>query len=176
MTAHTAAQLRADFDRGFAEATQAAAASQQDFLAIKVDEHEHAVRLSEVAQLLPMAALAPLPGPLPSLLGIIGLRGAVVPVYDLRMLLGGAATQAPHWLVVAAVEPQIALAFDNFEGHLRLSSDLHVREADGEANRRHVRELLHCGESVRPVVSLASLHESIKTRVQHQGMPSGRTA
>ena len=166
MNALTAAQLRADFDRSFAAALADVAPSREDFLSIRVGEDRHALRLTEVAQLMPLTAMTPLPGPLPVLLGIIGLRGAIVPVYDLRRLLGHAASQSPHWLVVAAGEPAVALAFDLFDGHLRLSHATQLGDAGHDTPRRNVRELLNTADGVCPVVSLASLRESIKTMVQ----------
>lgn len=175
MTGRSAAQLRADFDQAFARPVHEAAPSREDFLTLKVDDALHAVRLAEVARLLPLAALAPLPGPLPALLGVMGLRGvqgALVPVYDLRLLLGRPAKRTPRWVLVAAGEPAVAFAFDSFEGHLRLSATAQLREAEAEAaagadgRPRHVRELLQVGAHVSPVVSLASLRESIKALVQ----------
>ena len=179
MTGQTAAQLRADFDRAFAEPLRESASSRDDFLTLKVDELLHAVRLSEVAQLVPLPALTSLPGPLPALLGVMGLRGSLVPVYDLRLLLRSAASRTPRWALMAAGEPVLAFAFDSFEGHLRLSTTSHLSEADGEARQRHVRELLQVEERICPVVSLASLRESIRSLVQQreqQGMPWGRSA
>lgn len=169
MNASTAAQLRADFDRSFAAAQGDAAPSREDFLSIRVDEDRYALRLTEVAQLMPLAAMTPLPGPLPVLLGIIGLRGVIVPVYDLRRLLGHAAAKPPRWLVVAGGDPAVALAFDMFDGHLRLSHATQLGDAGHDAARRHVRELLNTVDGVCPLVSLASLRESIKTMVQQQG-------
>ena len=175
MTHRNAAQLRADFDRGFAQAVAEAAPAHTDFLALRIDDELHAVRLSEVSQLLPLTALTPLPGPLPALLGLVGLRGAVVPVYDLCLLLGGRASGSPHWLLLVQGEPPLALAFDGFEGHLRLPSTAHLRGAEGE-QRRHVRELLNVGGSTRPVVSLASLRESIASLARPPESTSGRRA
>lgn len=184
MTGRSAAQLRADFDRSFAEPVLESAPAGEDFLALKLDDALHAVRLAEVAQLLPLVALTPLPGPQPALLGVMGLRGVrggLVPVYDLRMLLGRPAARIPRWALVAAGEPTVAFAFDSFEGHLRLGGATGLREAEGHGSQRHVRELVQAGERISPVVCLASLRESIQSSVrQHQdqqrGMPWERSA
>jgi hypothetical protein len=80
---------------------------------------------------------------------------------------------------VAAGEPVVGFAFDSFEGHVRLSATAQLREPEGEARHRHVRELLQVGERISPVVCLASLRESIKSLVQQQdqqGRPWGRSA
>jgi len=167
-TSRTAAQLRHDFDSAFAEAAREATQAQDDFLAIRIGADTHALRLAEIVHLMNLTAWTPLPGPLPAMLGVIGFRGAIVPVYDLRLLLGYPAQEPPRWSVVVG-DPPVALAFDAFEGHLRLAQAAHVRQADGEAARRHVRELLHTGDMIRPVVAVASLLEAIKTMVKQPG-------
>ena len=161
----TAAQLRQDFDRSFAEAVHGETEPQEDFLAIRLGGDAHVIRLTDIASLLPLRALTRFPSPLPQLLGITGLHGAIVPVYDLRALLGYAASDPPRWLVIAAARP-VALAFDAFEGHLRLARGASAQRARTEPSRRHVHEVLRTGELVRPVVSTASVLETIKTMVQ----------
>ena len=54
--------------------------------------------------------------------GIAGFRGASLPVYDLQACSAIRARQTPRWLVIAAAAP-VALAFEAFEGHLRVSPD-----------------------------------------------------
>lgn len=165
----TAAQLREAFDRSFAEAVRDETETNADFLAIRLGGEVHALRLAEIAHLLPLAALTRFPSPLAELLGVIGFRGAIVPVYDLRALLGHAVQEAPHWLVITEAEP-VAFAFDAFDGHRRASRASCARRADTgtgtETTRRHVHELLHWDGQVRPVVSIASVLDTLKTLVQ----------
>lgn len=161
----TAAQLRHAFDRSFAEAVRGETESKEDFLVIQLGGEEHALRLAEIAHLLPLATLTRFPSPLAELLGVIGFRGTVIPVYDLRALLGHAVQEAPHWLVIAEAAP-LALAFDAFDGHRRASHASCARPAETGTARRHVQELLHMDEHVRPVVSIASVLDALKTLVQ----------
>lgn len=184
--AGSAAQLRHDFDQSFAQAPQEApeAAGSEDYLAIRLGADPHALRLAEIASLAPLAALTRVPGPCPELLGLIGSRGRLVPVYDLRALLGYAApalprqapggppgTQGlPRWQVVLAAQP-VALAFDGFEGHLRLPRQ--AAAADSGQTHRHVREVLHAGPAgVRPIVSLESVLEVIRVAARVPGHAS----
>ena len=60
--------------------------------------------------------------PVPELVGMVGIRGTVFPVYDLGMLLGCPRAAAPRWLVVAAAGP-IALAFGAFDGYLSVRAE-----------------------------------------------------
>lgn len=185
-TARSAAQLRHDFDQSFAQAPQEAAQAQgsEDYLAIRLGADAHALRLAEIAALAPLAALTRVPGPCPELLGLIGSRGRLVPVYDLRALLGYAAPALPRsatggppgtpglprWQVVLAAQP-VALAFDSFEGHLRLPRQ--AATAGSGPTHRHVHEVLHAGPAgVRPIVSLASVLEVIRVAARVPGHAS----
>jgi purine-binding chemotaxis protein CheW len=53
-----------------------------------LEGHEYALPLGHVVEVVRMAALAPVPGAPPHVLGLLDLRGRVVPVLDLRRRLG----------------------------------------------------------------------------------------
>jgi chemotaxis signal transduction protein len=165
----TAAQLRQDFDRSFAEPPRGEIEPQEDFLAIRLGADAHAIRLADIGSLLPLTALTRLPSPVPELLGITGFRGAIIPVYELGALLGYAAQELPRWLVIAAAAP-VGLAFDVFEGHLRLAREASASRHGTESLRRHVQEVLRTSDRTRPVVSIASILEAIKTMVQQSAV------
>ena len=156
----SAHQLRQDFDQSFAQPPPEAAAATEDYLAIRLGTDPHALRLAEIASLGLLVAPTRVPGPCPELMGLTGFRGSLVPVYDLRALLGYAAPALPRWRVVLAARP-VALAFDGFEGHLRLPC--RAATAGSAQAHRHVREVLDAGEAgMRPLVSLESVLEAIR--------------
>jgi chemotaxis signal transduction protein len=161
----TAGQLRQDFDRSFGAAVHGETEPEEDFLAIRLGGDAQAIRLAEIACLLPLGAVTRFPSPLPELLGIMGLRGAIVPVYDLRALLGYSASDSPRWLIIAAAWP-VALAFDTFEGHMRLARAASAQPLRIEPSRRHVHEVLRTPQLFRPIVSMASILETIRIMVQ----------
>ena len=152
-----AAELRAAFDRSFAAAIHADTALFDDFLAIRLRDDPHVLRLDGVARLLPLRTLTRFPSTVPQWLGLAGVAGDVVPVYDLGVLLGYPAGTMPRWMVVCSAAP-VALAFDVFEGQFR-----HPREADsgGEGPRRG--EVLRTAGQVRPVVPVDEMIATIKS-------------
>jgi len=168
-----AAELRRDFDRSFAEPPRAQRPLSVDLLAIRLGGDPFAVRLSAVSGVFASKKLTPLPGASPDLLGIAGFRGSVVPVYDLRMLLGYPATDRPRWLVVAAAQP-VALAFEALDGYLRLPLDRIARPERPQSLRAHVHELarvtdprtLAQASAPRPLVDLDSIVAAIRQRVR----------
>ncbi len=162
-----AAELRRAFDLSFAEAPAERLQALDDLLAIRVGAAPYALRLSEVAGLAVDRRITPLPSAVPELLGLAGLRGAIVPVYDLAALLGSAAAAAPRWLAFAA-GAGVALSFDAFERHLRLGREAVVPAGEADARRGHVREVLRAEGGARPIVHLASIVESIRRRAEGQ--------
>jgi purine-binding chemotaxis protein CheW len=165
--------LREAFDRSFAQAPSTEATPVEHLLAIRIGADPYALRMSEVAGLFADKKVTPLPSAVSELLGIAGFRGAVRPVYDLGMLLGCQRTGAPRWLVVTAVT-SVALAFDGFDGYVRVPSGAIVPDSHADAHDRHVREAVRVVDLVRPLISLASVLEWTRSRTFRDGMDKER--
>jgi purine-binding chemotaxis protein CheW len=120
------AQLRAGFDRSFAEPASGASQRMEHVLAIQVAGRPYAVRLSEVAGVFTGWSVVPVPGPRSELLGVAGHRGELVPVYDLAALLGSPALEpaGARWVMLAAGSEPVAFVFERPDGHLRISPDV----------------------------------------------------
>jgi purine-binding chemotaxis protein CheW len=161
--AERVSDLRRAFDRSFAEAPRRDSPVVQDVLAISVSGHRFAIRLTEIAGLFGDKKITPVPARSPTLLGIAGFRGAAVPVHDLRRLFGLPGTGTPRWLVIAAATP-VALAFDGFEGQLRLSRAAAALHEGGVA-RAYVHEIVRARGHVRAVVDIAAVVETIAAQV-----------
>jgi purine-binding chemotaxis protein CheW len=159
-----AAELRDAFDRVFAEAHPPAPPPSEDLLAIRIASEPYALRLTEIAGLFADRKITPVPGRSSALLGIAGFRGAIVPVYDLPVLLGCRALETARWLAIAAGTP-VAFAFAVQEGQLRLPRSAIVSYPIGEDRRRHVREFAHATDLARPIVHLPSVLEAIRRQV-----------
>jgi purine-binding chemotaxis protein CheW len=157
-----AAELARAFDSSFARAPDHDARAQIDVLAIRLGAAPHALRLAQLAGLYARRAIAPLPSAVPELLGLVSLRAAIVPVYDLAALLGRPAQQAPRWLVLAAAAP-VALAFDALDGYRRLPPEAIVT-GPGEAGAERGPELARVDEALRPMVDLRAVLARIAVR------------
>ncbi len=164
-----AAELRDAFDRAFASARPSDARADVDLLAIRVGADPFALRLADVSALFADRKILRLPGPIPELLGLAGFRGATLPVYDLRALLGYPALAAPRWLVIAAERP-IAIAFDAVGRHLRVPSSAIAATDDRDRTRRHVREVVRADGIARPIVHVPSILEAVQKRA-HSFVP-----
>lgn len=153
-------ELRQSFDRAFGEELSARRDDALNLLSIRVGRDRHAVRLSDVAALEVRCAVTPVPSDQPELLGIAGVRGAVVAVFDLAALIGASSDDAP-WLLLAKRAP-VAFAFGEFEGVWSARSEDLVR-AQGGRDAGVVDVALRDGQPV-PVIDLAALVEDLERR------------
>ncbi len=157
----SAARLRAEFDRAFAHAHAAEAPPQLDLLLIRVAEHAYALRLDQVLAVLVDRKLVQAPGPRPELLGLVGVRGVVAPVYDLRRLLGYTAAAEPRWLALARGSAPFAVAFERFERHLRVPhSDVVVADAN-MAGHAFASGSVRSGSTALPVIDLLAIFDNV---------------
>lgn len=115
-----AAEMRADFDAAFSRLPERSQIELTDVLALRIGDEPCVLRLSDIAELIGHPVLTPVPTPVPALIGLTSRRGSPVAAYDLGRLLGRAPVE-PRWLVLAAAEPGVGLAFEHFDGYHRIS-------------------------------------------------------
>jgi chemotaxis signal transduction protein len=159
-----ALEMRREFDRAFAQAPAAEGAAWEDLLVVRAGQDAYAVRLREVAGLFLDTRIVRFPGAPPAQLGLVGLRGTILPAYDLRAMLGYAVGGAPRWLLTAA-SARVALAFDRFEGHRRVSRET-ITQARLGARLSHASQVVHLDDDVRPVVDMSSIINAITQLVR----------
>lgn len=152
--AGAAAQLRREFDASFGHESDVRNGTSEDFLAIRLRDDPHALRQSDIARLLRLPRLTCYPARVAAWLGLAGIAGTVVPVYDLAVLAGYAPAAGARWAVLCAAAP-VAFAFDAFDGHIRL--------ARGGDDPEHRADLLRVGGESRPVLSLGDLIATVRT-------------
>jgi chemotaxis signal transduction protein len=114
-----AADLRRAFDAGFAAPPRPPAPAHLDLLRIRLGGAPYAIAAADIAELHAGLTVVPLPTPAPELLGVAAVRGQVVPVFDLRRLIGLDPAGAPRWIVRVGAT---GLAFDGFDGQLRIAA------------------------------------------------------
>ena len=159
-----AARLRSEFDRGFAAPRAPATAAGVDFLAIALAGESYALPLAAVAALHTDRKILTLPSAAPELLGLCVLGGVIVPVYDLRLLLGHAAGSTPRWTLAVAGQP-LALAFDAFEGQLRVPRTAVSSGAASDAAHVHVSGAVQSPACVRRIIDVPSIVSRIRRLV-----------
>jgi purine-binding chemotaxis protein CheW len=158
-------QLRRAFDLSFAEAPPTTETASENLLNIRCGLMPCAFRVSDISGVFADVKITRVPTPLPELLGIAAFRGSLLPVYDLHALLGYAVDTRPRWLAVAAATP-LGLAFDVLEGQRHVPSDAIVGQRNDDAKLRHVSGIAQLDGVARPIISVSSLLEQIRTRLR----------
>lgn len=159
--ADRAAQMREQFDATFAHAPLPPADATEDLLAIRVGQSPYALRLGQVSGLFADKRVTAVPGATGGLLGIAGFRGSVVTVYDLRALLGESGRGPCRWMVLAASDPSIGLAFDELESYLRVPAGAIAAEKVAGPATAPRRETVRVTGGERLVVPIPTLLDTI---------------
>jgi chemotaxis signal transduction protein len=158
------AALRQAFDATFALPPPARARDGVRLLLVGVGgEGRVAVRLDAVQGLEALPRRVPVPGAPTELLGLVGLRGRLVPVFSLARLLGVEGAGEPRWLLLAGAEDPLGLAVEAFHGQLEVEAS-EVRAAAGGGARPHVPELVRLDGNVCGVVDLPSVVAALRRR------------
>jgi chemotaxis signal transduction protein len=163
--AERTAELRADFDRSFAQPARRHDVEHDELLAIRSAGRPYALRLSQTSGLYPDRPVTALPGPLSALLGVAGFGGAIVPVYDLAALLGHGVPDRPRWLVLAVGAPALALAFHELDGHVQVPSESII--AEGFGARDILRGMVPLPGGIRPIVDVSAARAAVYQLTGH---------
>jgi chemotaxis signal transduction protein len=160
--AGTAAALRRLFDESFAAPAASLTEPLESFLAVRVGSDPYAFRLSEIAGLHVGVKIVPVPSPAAKLLGIVGIRGMMAPIYDLAALLRYPPATNSRWFVFARGPQPVGFAFETFESHLLSQASLASSNGEDAAAGGHMRRTVRDGGTLRPVIHLASMLEMIR--------------
>ena len=151
--AGSAETLRRRFDESFAAPPGSNPQSVEDLLAIRIGADPYVLRLSQIAGLSAGLKIAPVPSPIASLLGIVGVRGLMAPIYDLGALLGYARAAEPRWTVFVRAPQTVGFAFETFESHLQVP----VASVAGETVR--------AAGALRPIIDMPSVVAKLKGQI-----------
>jgi purine-binding chemotaxis protein CheW len=157
--------LRDAFDRSFSSTAEVERIDVESFVGIGVGDGSYAVRLSEIVGIHSEKRVARLPSPLPALLGVVGVRSGIVPVYSLRAFLGyGALRDAPRWFLIAGSKEPVGLAFERFDGQFKLGREA-LAPVEGRASGAHVREVARIHSGTRAVIDVGSIVLAVRNQV-----------
>lgn len=162
--ADRASALREAFDHSFTLARAGAAEAAEALLAIRVRREPFALRVAELDGIAAARAIVPVKSARAGLLGIAGIRGELVPVFDLAALLGYPGEgERPGWIALAGREERFGLAFAELEGHLTVPRAELAAPATPGGHRGPVLHLAGAPRATLSIVSIAAaLHLATK--------------
>jgi chemotaxis signal transduction protein len=147
--------LRRAFDESFACPRSEQGAASLDFLTFSFGERRFALPVSELAVLEKRRKIVPLPNAARACLGVSGVRGKLVAVYDLSALLSLPPAADLRWLLVPSAERGVAFAISELEGYRRAPAEA-VFAREVAADDPCVAGLIH-GDLSCSVLSAARL-------------------
>lgn len=162
-----ATALRQEFDRSFAEAPAAQIQGAQMLLQITCGGTAYALQLSEMSGLIADVPITPFTTPITELVGIAGIRGSLLPVYDLGALLGHRSDAPLRWTARTGGDAPLGLAFERLERHLKIRVDAIAPRNDGHPSRAHCPAIVHLPDAALPLISIASILETVAGRVRN---------
>ncbi len=159
--------MRSEFDLGFARAAQTQAAAVQNFLGIRLAGDAFAIRAGDIAGLYVDRRIMPIPTDVSTLLGVVGFRSLIVPVFDLAALLGYTRTASPRWIMLFRTGEPVALAFEHFETHFSAGMNNIVGApqlpaAMPDSARAHLFDAVRTDAAIRPIIHMQSLLEPLQ--------------
>jgi len=109
-----AEQIRQQFDASFRLAPGQLREQASNRLLFHLGERSLSLPLNQVSEVLRSRTITPLPGAPSELLGLVGLRGALVPVYRLADLIGisPGAEGGPLWILLVPQPQLVGLALE----------------------------------------------------------------
>jgi purine-binding chemotaxis protein CheW len=169
-------ELRSVFDQARAAPSSSVTDVQtENLLAIRVSRDAYAIKLTELSGLATDRKIVAFPSPISELLGVAGIRGALVPVYSLGALLGyGIEAGQVRWLALCGTEEPFALAFSDFEGFVRIPRAQLYSAEQKDVKRTHVTHVARATGMVRAVVSIPLIRETIQGRCGSNSVPKER--
>ena len=177
------AELRADFDRSFAEpARRPRRRARTSCWRSGPAAARTRCACRRPPGCYPDRPVTPLPGPLPrAARAWPGSAAPIVPVYDLAALLGHPVPERPRWLVLAAGAPPLALAFHELDGHVRVPAASIIDRDRRRPAPGCLRGMVPLPGGTRPIVDLPAARAAVHALTGHADkrgateMMAGRT-
>jgi purine-binding chemotaxis protein CheW len=132
------------------------------YVVFRVADAEYVVAAAQVLQLESFSGVTAVPGTLPHVIGIVQVRGRIVPVIDLRLLFGEAEADAvldTRIIVVELNERTVGLRVDSSREVLKLeSAQLHTTpNIVSDRSRGFVHGVARVGPRLLMLLNLAKV-------------------
>jgi len=132
------------------------------FLAFHLAEQDYGIAITKVQEIREWSKVTPLPNSPPYIKGMLNLRGAIVPVIDLRMRFGLPPIEYDAFtvIIVANVGGRMAgIVADTVSDVVSAGADQRrpLPEFEGKANRQFIDGLVQLGERLMILLNVDKL-------------------
>ena len=131
----------------------------QEYLSFRLANECYAISILYIKEIIKLPLITAVPRTESVILGILSLRGMVVPLIDLRLRLGldaTATTRKSRVLIVQHTDDLIGLLVDEVQNVIRLSED-QIEDAPGLFGRIEGENILGVGRSEGEMYTLLNL-------------------
>ena len=162
-----AESLRREFDETFSRPHRDQAGSVARLVVVRVGSEHFAVRIGELSGLQAISGITELPGAVPHRLGISGMGGKLVPIFDLAGLLERAKPNAAPRLVLLHGEETVGLACHDLLGQLLVPAG-RVRPIEQAAGSASLTDaIVDTEDGAIPVLCVRRIVERIRQGNTH---------
>lgn len=135
------------------------------FLTFYLDEEEYGIEIHKVLEIIGMLPVTPVPRTPEFNIGVINLRGKIIPVDDLRLRLGMSATQPTSEtciIVVQANGVKKGFLVDRMSEVVDIAAE-HVEtpSVDSGINSRYLLGIGKCGNRIRILLNIDEILASV---------------
>jgi chemotaxis signal transduction protein len=159
---HQLLALRQHFDHAFTLPFAEQGAPQVKVLGVGIRGRSFSIALLQLGGVHRRPKITAVPSLVPEMLGVAGIRGVLVPVYDLGALIGLPPRSDSSWIALAQ-DKSVGLAFDEFLGHSTMDSRIYEQATPDATGLTRIPEL-EVGS--RPIVNVPALIDLIVRRAE----------
>lgn len=134
--------------------------SERTFVQFRVGSTAYGLPVTQVVEIIRVVGLSPVPNPAPDLLGMVNLRGRIIPVFDLHrtLELGERPLSLRMYIVIADVEDEaVGIVVDDVLDVVAVPAE-HFKVSRALAgNESYTNGVARVGAELMTVLSLAPL-------------------
>lgn len=141
------------------------------FCLFMLGKESFAVQLSQVREVFALESITPVPAMPPMLVGVANFHGTIVPLIDLRSVVGMPISSAPRYAVIVRHEDQlIGILVDEVPEIVTIEADEMLDGLPGELARRRpfLSGVLKMGGRVSGLIELSGLVAMLEGTVDQQ--------
>jgi chemotaxis signal transduction protein len=149
-------QLREEFDSSFARPHPEPVDDLEAFVTIQVGARPYALRVAELGGIHVDVPITRVPSRNPAAIGLCGIQGTGIAVFDLaQLLLEPKTSDSLRWMALSAGRDPIAFAFSQFEGYAQASARDLGETTDSQTNL--TGKVLRLAQQHRPIIRIATV-------------------
>lgn len=161
----SAALLKEDFSLDFTHPPETFKEPGERFVLIRLSNRRFALKMTEITQLHPAGQILKAPGSFPNALGVVGLRGHLVPVFNLAYFVG-IDTQTHRWLAHVLPRPgtysdEFAITFEQQEGHREIQLNDIYPMSQTDKKWKCIQSLFRIESEMLEIINLTCIAEEI---------------